>query len=116
MGFFDTYEDEGGDKTYIGKAEKADLIRNKTAFAIESVTFEPGKGYQGGDRFLAIINLNGEERKLSFGAGSVESRDRMLTAMGEFLASEEGQPVTVIIEEVPSKTPGGSPAQTLVAA
>lgn len=99
MGFFDQYEDEGGDKTYVTSAEKATLIENGTAFTITGVEFQKGQGYKGGDRYLLQIVLEDENRKLSFGTGTVDSRDRMLGAMSEFAADNDLSEV-VRIEKV----------------
>lgn len=99
MGFFDTYEDEGGDKTYVTSAEKAALKENGTSFVITGVEFQKGQGYKGSDRYLLTITLDDEARKLSFGTGTVDSRDRMLGAMAEF-AAENDLSEAVRIEQV----------------
>lgn len=99
MGFFDTYEDEGGDKTYVTSAEKATLIENGTSFSVNGVEFQKGQGYKGADRYLLTITLEGEDRKLSFGTGTVDSRDRMLGAMAEFLATDGATAPVVRIEK-----------------
>jgi hypothetical protein len=87
MGFWDTFEDESG-YNWVGKAEKAALIDTGTPIAIKRVfkrTSKFGPGY------VVVVDLNDEERALSFGAESVESRDRLLDAMTEYLAtSDEG--------------------------
>ena len=83
MGFFDEYvapENPGGE--YIS-AET--LGSDKAEFTITAVVYEPEQGYEGADRYLASIILDGEEKKASFGAGSVDSRDQMLAAMAEFI-------------------------------
>lgn len=103
MGFFDTYEDDGpaDGGQYISKSEKAELIENGTPVTISKVEFQPEKGYKGSDRFLLTVTVDGseDERFLSFGTGTVDSRDRMLTAMQEYLSANEGQTVTIVIEE-----------------
>lgn len=99
MGFFDQYEDEGGDRTYVSSAEKATLVENGTPFTINTVEFQKGQGYKGGDRYLLGITLEDEDRKLSFGTGTVDSRDRMLGAMAEFLATDGATAPVVVIEK-----------------
>ena len=93
MGFFDTYEDGSG-LNYVKKEEKAVLISNKVAFPVLRVT----KGStQFGERFVIHTEIDGEERALSFGTGSVESRDRLLDAMMDYLATEEDAETPVLV-------------------
>lgn len=103
MGFFDVFQDEGAPDggPYISKSEKADLIANATPVTISKVEFQPEKGYKGSDRYLLTVTVDGndEERALSFGTGTVDSRDRMLAAMSEFLDANPGETVAVVIEE-----------------
>lgn len=86
MGFFDEYKEEGG-LDYVGKDEKSVLITNGTPLEVQRI-FHSEAG-QFGPKYTMIVLLNGDERAISFGAGKVESRDRMLDAMSEYLDTEE---------------------------
>lgn len=86
MGFFDEYVDDSPGGVYVTGDEKDALIEAGTVFSITGVTFEPEGGYDDNDRYVADIVLNDAERKLSFQAGQVDSRDRMLASMQEFIA------------------------------
>jgi hypothetical protein len=113
--FFAQYEDEGGDAQYLSKAEKQALIDNATAFEVKAVAFQPEKGYKGSDRFLLTIDLDGETRLLSFGTGTVDSRDRMLGAMSKYLQTPDASSPKVRIEELESRG-GNNPPQVIVPA
>jgi hypothetical protein len=89
MGFFDEYVDDSPGSVYLNGDEKDALIENGTVFTITGVVFEPEQGYDDNDRYVATVAGLGEgdeERKLSFQAGGVDSRDRMLASMQEFIA------------------------------
>lgn len=88
MGFFREPGD-GGD--YITKEEKATLAEQEreATFTVTGVKFLPGQGYKGGDKYDLYIQLDGEERTLSFGAGDVKTRDQDLD--GLIAAFESGQ-------------------------
>ncbi len=91
MGFFDEYVDESTPSGYVS----ADTLgSDKAVFTIVGVVYEPEQGYEGADRYLADIILDGEEKKASFQAGSVDSRDKMLAAMAEFI-QRTGETVNV---------------------
>jgi len=98
--FFQTYVDdtpyEGGD--YVTGEEKEELLKSGKSFAIRNVTLEPTGGYKDTERFLLDITLEDVERKLGFQTGSVDSRDRMLAAMADFLAANPGKTVQARIE------------------
>lgn len=97
MGFFDQYKDEGG-LAYIGAEEKAALSKAQTVLPI--VRAWHGEG-QFGPKYVAIVEVDGEERAMSFGAGTVESRDRMFDALIEYFDSEEDvAPVNVVLTKV----------------
>lgn len=85
MGFFDNYQDEGG-LNYVDQEEKQALIKNDTPLTVLRVF--TGEG-QYGAKYNMVVELDGEERCISFGAGKVESRDRMFDAMIEYLDVEE---------------------------
>lgn len=91
MGFFDEFQDTGG-ASYVGKDEKAELIKDGTPLAVKRVYKGPSRF---GERYVLITELDGEDRALPFGAGSVESRDFMLDALIEYLEREDAEPVEV---------------------
>jgi hypothetical protein len=90
--FFDSYQDEGG-LSYVSSEEKAILINNKVPFKVLRVWHSEG---QFGPKYTLVVDFEGEERALSFGSGKVESRDRMLDAMMEYL-DQEGDPVPPVV-------------------
>lgn len=85
--FSDEYQDTGG-LSFVSREEKEVLITSGAAFPALKV-------YKGesrfGPRYLIITELDDEERALSFAAGTVESRDRMLDALEEFLEREDAE-------------------------
>lgn len=86
MGFFETYEAEtGGGSSWVGADEKADLIAERTPFTVTAITFEEGDKF--GDRYVLDIILDGTERRIGFGVGAVESRDKLLANMAQYLAA-----------------------------
>lgn len=94
MGFFDEYVDDSPGSVYVSGPEKEALLESGTIFNITGVTFDPEGGYDDNDRYVLDIVLNDEQRKLSFQAGSVDSRDRMLANMAEFI-ERSGETVAV---------------------
>lgn len=95
MAFKDEYKDTGG-LNFVGKEEKAELIDSAEQFPIRQVF--KGNSTEYGPKYNLIVELDGEERCISFGAGSVESRDRMLDAMIDYLDENEGEEVPVYLE------------------
>lgn len=103
MGFFDEYKEVGGN--YIGAAEKAILMEGGVPFPILSVAMDEGSKY--GPRYaaLAIIpegvpDVTPGERTITFPTGTVESRDRMLAQMMEYLDRPDADDVVVKLEKV----------------
>lgn len=94
MGFFDEYVDDSPGSIFVTSDEKEELVAAGTVFPITAVTFDPEGGYEDADRYVADILLADTERKLSLQAGSVDSRDRMLASMQEFIA-RTGEAVNV---------------------
>jgi hypothetical protein len=94
--FNDIFQDDSG-SNYVGKEEKAVLVSGNVPFPVTKVT-------KGESRFGPKYNvhtlLDGEERVISFGAGSVESRDRMLDALQDYLLSDDAEPTEVYMEQV----------------
>lgn len=84
MGFWDAYKEENT-LNYVSKEEKEVLIKEGITFTVRNVFTNEG---QFGPKYNLIIELDGEDRALSFVAGRVESRDRLLDAMMEYLDQE----------------------------
>ena len=95
--FFDGYKDIGGGD-YVDKDEKDVLIDNGIPFRITDVVYQEESKF--GERFVCRVLLpdtesgeeNDEERLMSFGAGTVESRDRLLRALAEWLDEADNEP------------------------
>lgn len=122
MSFFDEYKDIGGGE-YVSSDEKNVLIDNGIPFQMTDVVYQEESKF--GERFVTRVMLpdpeSGEEteRLMSFGAGTVESRDRLLRALAEYLDDASNDPPfvkltkvgrAVIIEkgEAPAKPKGKS--------
>jgi hypothetical protein len=85
MGFYDNYTDGSGGN-FIGKEEREELIASGEGFPITKVSEGTS---QWGAKFYVEISLDEETRVMSFTKESVESRDRMLAALKEYLESDE---------------------------
>lgn len=96
MGFFDEFKDVSGG-SWVGKEEKAELIASGAVLSVTDVIYDPTNKY--GPRYVVKFQLDGEDRSLGFGAESVESRDRMLAALAEYLDRNEGEHVDLIMEQ-----------------
>lgn len=103
MSFFDEYKDIGGGQ-YVGADEKGVLIENGIPFQMTDVVYQDESKY--GERFVTRVVLpdpetgEEEERLMSFSAGTVESRDRMLRALAEWLDEADNEPPYVKLEKV----------------
>lgn len=103
MSFFDNYED-AGPGNWVSADEKDAIIENGIPFKIIAVTYEEEGKY--GDRFVLRIELPNpetgeeEERLMGYGAGTVESRDRMLRSMKSYLEDADAVPPEVKIERI----------------
>lgn len=97
MGFFDEFKDTSGG-SWVGAEEKAELIASGTVLSVTDVIYDPTNKY--GPRYVVKFSLDGEDRSIGFGAESVESRDRMLAALAEYLDANEGETTELIMEQV----------------
>lgn len=103
MGFFDEYKDIGGGE-YVGADEKAVLIESGIPFQMTDVVYQEESKF--GERYVTRVMLpdpetgETEERLMSFSAGTVESRDRMLKALQEWLDDADNEPPYVKLEKV----------------
>ncbi len=102
MGFFDEYKEIGGN--FVGAEEKQVLIDNGIPFEVLAVIMDEANKY--GPRFVTKVMLpdpatgDEQERAISFPTGTVESRDRMLTQLAEYLDRPDADPVMVKLEKV----------------
>jgi hypothetical protein len=102
MGFFDTYKEIGGN--WINAEEKQEMIDKGVVFEITGIMHDDANKY--GPRFVASItapNLqtgDAEERSIGFPKGTVESRDRLILALEEYLNGDEVEPVLATLEKV----------------
>ena len=103
MSFFDEYKDIGGGE-YVSSDEKNVLIDNGIPFQMTDVVYQEESKF--GERFVTRVILpdpetgETEERLMSFGAGTVESRDRLLRAMAEWLDEADNEPPYVKLNKV----------------
>lgn len=94
--FFETFEDGSG-LSFVGQEEKETLIEDQTTLAVLRVSKSNTKY---GERFITVVELDGEERALSFSTGSVESRDRLLDSLMEYLNEDDAETPLVFLERV----------------
>lgn len=94
---------------YIGADEKAELIADSTELLVTSIEQGPS---QYGERFVVTVDLDGEERGLSFPVEGVGSRTELLLALADYLANEKDQEdVYITIERV--KSQAGRPVNVI---
>lgn len=102
--FWGQYEDEGGGGMYLSGDEKEILFNSQVPFVITSVTGPADTGYEGKTRMVLGVEIEGEPRLMSFDFGpgkdsqGVPSRDRFLLAVQEWLADEDNEPPTVVLD------------------
>ena len=101
-GFWDEYVEIGGN--FIGAEEKQTLMDNGVPLAVQTVVRDEHNSY--GDRYVAQVIVPNpetgadEERSISFPIGTVESRDRMLSQMAEYMERDDAKPVVIKLEKV----------------
>ena len=102
MSFFDEYKEIGGN--FVSAEEKKVLMDEGIPIQITEVVDDDANRF--GARFVAKALVpdpasgDEEERAISFPKNTVESRDRMLFQMQEYLARDDSEPVMVKLEMV----------------
>lgn len=108
MSFFDEYKEIGG--RFLKAEDKQVLIDNGIPFQVTEVQADDENQY--GPRFVAktllpvtlaegaVADNEESEVNIAFPKGTVESRDRMLKQMSEYLEREDAAPVIVKLEKV----------------
>lgn len=103
MSFFDEYQEVGG--SYIGADEKKAMMEAGIPFTVTAVLDDDDNKY--GARYVMKCLVpnpesgDEEDRNISFPKESgVESRNRMLAQMQEYLARPEAEPVVCKLEQV----------------
>jgi hypothetical protein len=94
-GFFDNFVQESGN--WIAAEEKAELAKQGVPLNVVRIFQSTGEY---GPKYNVVIDLEGEERTLSFGAEKVPSRDRMFDAMIGYLEDEEAEPIVLKLTKV----------------
>lgn len=97
--FSDVYQDQGG-LNFIEEDEKNALAEAKVVFPVLRVYRSEG---QWGPKYniVTILPDEDEEKVLSFGAGSVDSRDRQLDRLIDFMEEEEdAEPTEFVLTKV----------------
>ena len=101
--FSDEYKPLGG-LDFIGKDERHAMIDNATEFNIVKVIDAPARGTYG-PKYVAIVELDGETRAISYGKGSgVGSRDEFFESLEAFLEREDAEPPRVRMKRVGQAT------------
>lgn len=101
MSFWDEYKEIGGN--FIKADEKQVLIENGIPLKVTAVIEDQANQY--GPRFVAQVVVpnpetgEDEERAVSFPIGTVESRDRMLLQLVDYLARPDAEEVVVKLEK-----------------
>lgn len=98
MGFKDEYPQDTSGAPYLTGDEKDALLASGDVFTITAVRFDPKGGFDNADRYVLSIILGDEERRLSFQAASVDSRDRNLANMADYLAANAGDTIDAQLE------------------
>lgn len=102
MSFWDEYKEIGGN--FIKAEEKAVIIENGIPLVVLGVVEDQHNQF--GPRYVAQVEApnpetgEDEERCVSFPIGTVESRDRMLSQMAEYIDANPGEQITVKLEKV----------------
>lgn len=100
-GFFDEFKDVGGGE-YVDADEKAVLVDHGIPVTITQVVYQEESKF--GERYVLKVQYEDDEgpqdKLMSFGKGTVESRDRMLHAMEQWLDDPMNDPPVVVIEKV----------------
>ena len=101
--FSDEYKPLGG-LDFVKKEERHAMIDAKKQFQIVRVIDAPARG-QYGPKYVAISEIDGETRAISFGKNSgVESRDDFFETLMAFFEREDAEPPTVHMERVGNAT------------
>lgn len=102
LGFWDEYKEIGGN--FIKAEEKQVLMDNGVPMKVLALIEDQANQY--GPRWVAQVEVpnpetgEDEERAISFPIGTVESRDRMLNQLNDYLGSEGAEDVFVKLEKV----------------
>lgn len=103
MSFWNEYEEISGN--FIGAEEKAVLMDNGIPMKVLEVKEDEANQY--GPRYVITVMVPNptsgeeEERLISFPIGSgVESRERMLAQMKEYMEREDAEPISIKLEKV----------------
>ena len=113
MGFFDKREklEAGEPGSYLTAAETQDLIADRTALTILGIVREldsfdkdyEKEGRAQGERYTVTLDVNGVERKKSFGIGardgSETSRDEQLADAMAYIAEGNVLDEKVVLEQ-----------------
>jgi hypothetical protein len=102
------------ESNYLSKSEKLLLAEEGVIFPLNSVEFQEGQGYEGADRFVVTTEIEGEEKRMSFGVsktGNESSRDRLLADVEEYLANDGEDEILVAAELI--STGKGNPLLSL---
>ena len=94
--FFETFQDAGGGN-WVGKEEKDAMIADGTAFTVTRVARGASKY---GERYVIDTEIDGEMRSIGFPADTVQSRDRLLDALIEYLKGENPEPVSLKMQRI----------------
>ena len=101
MGFWDEYVEVGGN--FIKADEKQVIIDNGIPLRVLAIVEDQQNQY--GPRYVAQVVCpnpetdEDEERAVSFPIGTVESRDRMLAQLLEYLRRDDAEEVVVKLEK-----------------
>lgn len=102
MSFWDEYKEIGGN--FIKADEKDVLMENGIPLTVLEIADDQHNQY--GPRYVAKVTVpnpetgEDEERAIAFPQGTVESRDRMLSQMMEYLERDDADEVSVKLEKV----------------
>lgn len=111
MGFFDDYTDTSSGGAYVKEAYKDAVAKAGVPFPITKVDVKANPFEKDAEQWVLSVIVptldddgelgdENDERLMAFSVGSVESRDRMLSAMAKWLEDPTNEPPVVKLEKV----------------
>ena len=89
---------------FIKAEEKAVLIAEGVALRAVRVFRGPDQFNPGKERYVLVVDIDGEERSLAFAVGGKDgkptSRDSFLESLGQHLELEDAEPVSVVMKKL----------------
>lgn len=97
MGFWDEYKEIGGN--WINADEKQVIIDNGIPLVVKGVVEDEANKY--GPRYVVQVATpdSDDDRSIGFPIGTVDSRDRLLSQLADYLGRPDADEVVVKLEK-----------------